>query len=143
LTGIREPGSGLEGKWSLYHSAAVTLCDGAAGERQYTDDRVRDPVVARLRARVTAEPDATLCEDGARVAILLQDGRRIERRIEHAIGSTDNPMSDRDLEGKFRALAADALPPDRIEALIATCWAVARLDDVADVMRLAVRDAIS
>jgi 2-methylcitrate dehydratase PrpD len=137
LTGMREPGSGLESKWSLYHSAAVALCDGAAGEQQYTDGRVRDPAVARLRGRVTAEPDLGLREDEARVVVALQDGRCIERHVEHALGSTANPMSDRDLERKFRALAEETLPPDRIEALIGNCWAVARLDDAADLMRLA------
>jgi len=137
LTGMREPGSGLESKWSLYHSAAVALCDGAAGERQYTDGRVRDPAVASLRARVTATADPALREDEALVAIALQDGRCIERHVEHAIGSTANPMSDRDLERKFRALGEEALPPDRIEALIEKCWAIERLDDVADLMRLA------
>ncbi len=137
LTGMREPRSGLESKWSLYHSAAVALCDGAAGEQQYTDARVRDPAVARLRERVTAEPDPALREDEGHVVIALQDGRRVERHVEHAVGSTANPMSDRDLERKFRALSEEALPPDRIQALIGKCWAVAQLDDVADLMRLA------
>ena len=54
LAGIREPRGGLESKWSIYHSAAVALCDGAAGERQYTDERVHDPVVKRLREKVSA-----------------------------------------------------------------------------------------
>jgi len=138
LTGVREPGSGLESKWSLYHSAAVALCDGAAGEQQYTDGRVRDPAVARLRERVTAEPDPAIREDEAHVAIVLRDGRRIERHVEHALGSTANPMSDRELERKFRALAEEALTPDAIEALIDECWAVERLADVAELMRLAV-----
>jgi 2-methylcitrate dehydratase PrpD len=142
LTGMREPRSGLESKWSLYHSSAVALCDGAAGEQQYTDERVRDPAVVRLRERVTAEADPGLREDEGHVVIALQDGRRVARHVEHAIGSTANPMSDRDLERKFRALSEEALPADRIQALIGKCWAVAQLDDVADLMRLAVRDGI-
>lgn len=137
LTGMRDPGSGLESKWSLYHSAAVALCDGVAGEQQYTDGRVRDPAVAGLRQRVTAEADPALREDEALVVVVLQDGSRIERHVEHALGSTANPMSDRDLERKFRALGGEALPPDRIESLIDKCWAIGRLDDVADLMRLA------
>jgi 2-methylcitrate dehydratase PrpD len=141
LTGEREPRSGLESKWSLYHSAAIALSDGAASEGQYTDGRVRDPAVARLRERVTAEPDAGLNEDEAYVRIMLRDGRQVAHHVEHAIGSRANPMSDRDLDRKFLTLSADALPAGRVEALLGKCWAVSRLHDVADIMRLAALDA--
>lgn len=137
LTGIRSPSGGLESKWSLYHSAAVTLCDGMAGEAQYTDERVRDPLVSTLRSRVTAQADPALREDEAHVAVTLSGGRRIDVHIDHALGSLDNPMSDRDLESKFRHLAGDTLPRARAEQLLETCWAVARLPDAAEIARLA------
>lgn len=138
LTGIKTPRAGLESKWSLYHSAAVALVDGAAGEHQYTDGRVHDPVVSQLRECVTAEADAGLREDEAYVAITLRDGQVLAQHVEHAIGSSDRPMSDRDLERKFLALAADVLPKTQIDALIEKCWQVASLDDVAELARMAV-----
>jgi 2-methylcitrate dehydratase PrpD len=138
LTGIKTPRAGLESKWSLYHSAAVALVDGAAGEHQYTDGRVHDPVVSQLRECVTAEADAGLREDEAYVAITLRDGQVLARHVEHALGSSGRPMSDRDLERKFLALAADVLPGTQIDALIEKCWQVASLDDVAELARMAV-----
>lgn len=137
LTGIREPRAGLESKWSIYHSAAVALCDGAAGEHQYTDERVHAAAVKALRARVSAQADASLREDEARVTIALADGRVLERHVRHATGSIDNPLSDRGLEEKFRGLAGDVLPQARREALLAKCWSVAELPDVAELARLA------
>ena len=56
LTGIKEPPNGLKSKWSIYHSAAVALVDGAAGEHQYSDERVNAPEVRALRARISATP---------------------------------------------------------------------------------------
>ena len=50
-TGKKEPKTGLEGKFSVFHSAAVALVDGGAGPEQYTDARVNDPVVRDLRSR--------------------------------------------------------------------------------------------
>ena len=138
LAGIREPRGGLESKWSIYHSAAVALCDGAAGERQYTDERVHDPAVKRLREKVSAQADASLREDEAHVKIVLDDGRVFERHIDHAAGSADNPMSDRALDAKFRALAEGVLPGERVEALLGKCRAVADLRDVAELARLGV-----
>ena len=44
---------------------------------------------------------------------LTKDGRRLEMFVEHAVGSLDHPMSDKDLESKFTGLAAGVLPPDR------------------------------
>jgi len=137
LTGIKAPRSGLESKWSLYHSAAVAIADGAAGEHQYTDERVHDRVIKQLRECVTAEVDAGLRDDEAHVAITLCDGRVLEQHVEHAIGSIDRPMSDRDLERKFLALAADVLPQAQIDALLGKCWQVADLDDVAELARMA------
>lgn len=138
LTGIRSPQTGLESKWSIYHSAAVALCDGAAGEDQYTDARVREPQVSQVRERVAADADPKLREDEAHVTVTLGDGRRLELHIEHALGSADNPMSDRDLERKFRVLAEGTLPAERADALLAQCWAVERLPDMAGLARLTV-----
>jgi 2-methylcitrate dehydratase PrpD len=137
LTGIREPRGGLESKWSIYHSAAVAICDGAAGERQYDDARVRDPQVASLRAKVSAESDPSLREDEAHVAIRIGTGRTVEAHVEHATGSAANPLSDAGLETKFRQLADGVLPCSRVEELIAACWRVRELDDVAELARLA------
>jgi 2-methylcitrate dehydratase PrpD len=138
LTGIKAPRSGLESKWSLYHSAAVAIVDNAAGEHQYTDERVHDPVVSQLRECVTAEADTGLREDEAYVVITLRDGQILGQHIEHAIGSIGHPMSDRDLERKFLALPEDVLSKAQVDALIEKCWQAARLDDVAVLARLAV-----
>ena len=137
LTGISAPRDGLESKWSIYHSAAVALCDGSAGERQYTDARVHDPSVKSVRERVTAEADAGLREDEAWVRIALLDGQRLELHVEHASGSVANPLSDQALEAKFRDLAEGVLTRPRMDALLAKCWDVARLPDAGELARLA------
>jgi 2-methylcitrate dehydratase PrpD len=137
LTGIREPRAGLESKWSLYHSAAVAICDGAAGEQQYTDERVKDAAVAALRASVSAEEDASLRDDEAHVTITLRDGRVLEIHVDHATGSAANPLSDEGLNAKFRQLAEGVLPETRIDALLRQCWRVGELGDVGELARLA------
>jgi 2-methylcitrate dehydratase PrpD len=97
---------------------------------------VHDPAIAALRARVTAEGDAGLRDDEAHVAITLSDSKVLETHIEHATGSAANPLTDRGLEAKFRALAETVLPESRISALIDTCWRVDELEDVAELARL-------
>jgi 2-methylcitrate dehydratase PrpD len=137
LTGIREPATGLEAKWSVFHSAAVAVLDGAAGERQYTDERLRDPGVERLRRAVSAQADARLRQDEAHVEMTLDDGRVLRRHVAHAAGSRDNPMTDEGLSAKFRALAEEALPRERVEGVLAQCWAVGTMADVGALPKLA------
>jgi 2-methylcitrate dehydratase PrpD len=135
LTGKKTPQVGLEGKFSVYHSAAVALIFGAAGEQQYSDECVRDPRVVRLRDRVSAVIEPGLHEDQAHVTVRLNDGRTFEKRIEHAIGSLERPMSDRDLEAKFRTLSEGILSPSERDRLIGLCWGMESLEDIADVAR--------
>ena len=137
LTGKKTPTSGLEGKFSVYHSCAVAIVDGAAGPAQYSDARVADPTVVALREKVRAEIDPALAEDAARVRVRLKDGRALDCAVEHALGSRGRPMSDSDLEAKFRDLAAGALDRDSVEALIGACWSLDRSDDAAELARLA------
>ena len=49
LTGKKEPVDGLQGKFSVYHGAAVGLTIGRAGEAEYADDVVTRPDIVALR----------------------------------------------------------------------------------------------
>jgi 2-methylcitrate dehydratase PrpD len=138
LAGIKLPATGLKSKWSLYHSAAVALTDGAAGEHQYTDARVRDPAVADLRQRIAARPNARFAEVEARATCRLKDGRSLVQHIEKVIGSTERPMSERDLDEKVAGLCEGILPPQRARVLIETCRSLPELHDVAAIARAAV-----
>ena len=142
LTGKRTPQVGLEGKFSVYHSAAVAIIHGAAGEAQYTDACVRDPRVSALRDRVTASADPGVHEDQVRITITLKDGRTLEKSVAHAIGSLERPMSDADLEAKFRSLAHGVLSNAETDRLIRLCWDVGALPQAAEVARAAVPAAL-
>jgi len=128
LTGKTDPRVGLEGKFSVSHCAAVAVIDGAAGEAQFADARIKDPAVIALRQRVRAEVDKTIDEDAAAIAITLVDGTVVKKRVEHCIGSLAHPMSDTDLEAKFRGLCEPILDADHIEMLINACWQLDQAD---------------
>ncbi|TMH58527.1 MAG: MmgE/PrpD family protein [Betaproteobacteria bacterium] len=138
LTGKKAPRTGLEGKFSVYHSAAVAIIDGAAGPAQYSDAHVADPAVIALRDRVRATVDPALSEDAAHIRIRLSDGRIHERFVAHALGSIENPMSDGDLEAKFRGLCAPILSEDATQAIIAACRRFDTSTDAGALARLTV-----
>ena len=137
LTAKAKPQSGLEGKFSVFHAAAAAIVCGAAGEPQFSDQCVRDPRVVRLRDRVSATPDDKLRKTEARVSIRLKDGRTLSKHVEHALGTLQRPMSDADLEAKFRGLTAGILGKQRIDELIRLCWSIAALPDAGEIARKA------
>ena len=134
LTGKTRPAVGLEGKFSVFHCAAVAIIDGAVGEAQFSDARVVDPRVTALRDRVRAVVDPATHEDAADIRITMRDGRVLHRHVEHAIGSLARPMSDADLEAKFRGLCAPVLDAAAVDALVR---ATLQLDSMASAGALA------
>jgi 2-methylcitrate dehydratase PrpD len=138
LTGKRTPHTGLEGKFSVFHAAAVALVRGAAGEAHFSDEAVRDPVVVNLRDRVQASVDPGMKSYlEARVKIILRDGAVLKRHVPHALGTLARPLSDGDLEAKFRDLVGPVLAPARVEELISLCWDMENVSDVGAIARAA------
>jgi 2-methylcitrate dehydratase PrpD len=104
ITGVSEPSTGLQSKFSWKHSAAVAYVDGNAGIPQYTDEKAVDPVIASLRGKVSAVEDAALGKDEA-FAVMRVSGRTFEVHVPHASGTAANPMTDEAMRSKFVANA--------------------------------------
>jgi len=122
LTGRKAPTTTLEGKLSVFHAAAAALVARRVGEQEFADDFVRRADVIALRDKVSVRPDASVREDEAHITVSLDDGRTFTRHVEHAAGTAERPMTDREVETKFRGLCEPYLAPARIEALIDRCW---------------------
>src|SRR6185437_9198383 len=131
LTGKKNPQDGLEGKFSVYHSAAIALMRGYAGPAEYTTAAVKDPVAVALRRRISVQADPKIGEDEATVVITTTDGRVLRKHVEHAIGSAARPLSDDDLDRKYHELAQDILPHDQTEEVLALAWNLEKLPSAA------------
>ncbi len=133
LTGKKTPRIGLEGKFSIDHAAAVAIIDGAAGEKQFSDAKVRDPQTVALREKVNPIVDPSIRPEQVDMTMTLKDGRKLHKFIQHAIGSTEVPMTNKQLEKKFSDLAGGILTADQTRALIDKCWHVEQLDSAAEI----------
>jgi 2-methylcitrate dehydratase PrpD len=129
--------TGVEAQVSLQHSVAVAFLYGAAGVKEYTDACVNDPAVLALRAKVTAEDDASIPPDAAVVSLRTAAGDLRSAHIAHARGSLARPLSDRELEAKLRDLAAYGAPGIDAERLIDAIWSLDQTNDTAAIMRIA------
>ena len=128
---------GLQGKFSVYHGAAVGLVRGKGGLREYTDEAVNDPQIKRVREVATAVGDPSITEDQSRIEVELADGRRLTKFVEQSLGNIHRPLTDKQLEEKFRDQAVLVLPAQEVESLIDLCWRIDQLDDVGDLVTAA------
>jgi 2-methylcitrate dehydratase PrpD len=133
LTGEKEPKDGLQGKFSVYHGVAAGLMRGRAGEEEFSDAFVNDPQVVALRKKVQAAVDDSIAEESVRMTAVLTDGKRVDVHVEHAIGSLQRPLTDAQLENKFRSLVEPVLGAARAGDITRACW---RLGSAADVRTL-------
>jgi 2-methylcitrate dehydratase PrpD len=136
LESRRDPKSGLESRLSFQHAMAVALIDGAAYPAQFTDARASDPAVARLREKIEVTGDDAVPQDACELTLTLADGSSCTEHVAHATGTLENPMSDSQIEEKFRALALCVLPQDRVDQLLDVLGRLERLEDVSELIDL-------
>ena len=137
LAAKRTPQNGYAAKFSLPYLIAVMLVRGGAGLADFTDEAVRDATVLDVAAKVGYELDPTIDyprQFVGHVRVTLADGRVLEDHQDHPRGGPDFPMSDKELDAKFRDNARRALPDERIDRIVDE---VARLPRLTTVRPLA------
>jgi len=135
LTGKKEPKDGLQGKFSVYHGCAAGLLFGRAGEEEFADEVVTSQAATDLRRKVVAIVDDSIDEASADVTAYLQSGAPIHIRVDHAIGSLENPMTDSLLEKKFHDLSDPVIGEKMTQALIESCWKLGQSPDLKTLLQ--------
>ena len=135
LTAKRAPKDGLEGKFSVFHGGAVGLVYGRAAPSQYTDETVQDSEVINIRDRIQAEAEPALQADETQIQLTLRDGSKLSKHVQHAVGSLHVPMTDEQLEAKFKDQCA-AILGDDLERVSQACWQIGSSPDVAEIVQL-------
>jgi 2-methylcitrate dehydratase PrpD len=130
--------TGLEGRFSVYHGAAVGLVRGTARLQEYTDAAVNDPEIRRVRELAVAERDTTITDDQARVRVTMRNGQVYEHFVAQSIGNVHRPLSDEQLSRKFREQSVLALPEAQVDAVLTACWRIDALESLASLIETAV-----
>ncbi len=131
------PSTAYSAKFSVPYCIAVALIDGAAGLSQFTDQKIRDETILGLAAKVRYEvdPNDPYPENyvGA-ITARLRDGTEVNAVQPCLRGGRRDPMSETELEAKFRANAAfggwSETLADRFSAFCNDALTADRLDDL-------------
>ena len=138
LTGKTAPKTGLEGKFSVYHSAACALLRGDGAPTAFTDEVVSLPEIVALRDRVKASADPQCHEASVTIEVTFKDGTTLKKHVERAIGSRERPLTNEQLETKFMNQAMLVIGEAPSRALLDLAWTIEELDQAGAVARASV-----
>ena len=127
--------TGRESQVSAQHAAAVALIYGEAGLDQFTDAAVNDSRVRALARKVTLAVVPGVPVPDVRIDVTYNDGRTEEVLVKDARGTDNGPLSDAEIEAKFRNLAERAPDCTRTERLIETIWRLDEMENVGPLLR--------
>jgi 2-methylcitrate dehydratase PrpD len=98
--------NGYAAKFSTPYCIAVGFLDGKAGFEQFTDERVHDPNVRALAAKISYVIDPNNdypANFSGHIRATLTDGTVQEVRKPHMRGGAHEPLTDDEVAAKFRA----------------------------------------
>jgi 2-methylcitrate dehydratase len=136
-----EPKTRESADHSMPYTVAIALLHGDVEEKHFGDEYLRDPQVRALTQRVKVKatdeadrrmPEAMYCK----MQLVTQSGATHTAIVEYHQGHWKNPMSDTQLEAKFRKLAGAVLSHAQTSRLLETLWRFERLADAGEVVRL-------
>lgn len=124
-----DPTEAIATGYSLPYLLAIALVDGRVGPDQVNGDRLHDPVVRQLMAKVVADPDAPPASAPERVTVRLDDGTVLTAEC----GSKPDLSEPGEITAKFDDCAGRRLDPYGVTQLKE---AILNLSAVADVRDL-------
>jgi 2-methylcitrate dehydratase len=126
---------------SLPYCTAVALMDGEVTERQFEPSRFTDPTLLELVAKIKLHRDLALNERYPRgipnrLTVTLEDGRQLVKEVEYPRGHARNPMTDAEVEKKFRTMVEPRYGKARADQVLAASWSLETLKEAGELVRL-------
>lgn len=128
------PVDGMEAKLSLQHAVAITLLEGDAGVRRFTDAAVGQSRVLRDKVQVVA--DEGLSQQEAAIEVQLHRGALLQARYSPLPGDEHPSLDDGGLALKFHDLLAHGAPHCAAERLLEQLRATEQLSDLRSLVSL-------
>ncbi len=124
---------------SIPYAASLALMYGRIEPEYYEDPYLHDQRLLDLVSRVKCLPsdeadrsehEFNLCE----LEIVLNSGECKTVRVEYHRGHFKNPMTDGEMEEKFRSMAQKHLSADRADSLLRQLWALETVPKVGELI---------
>ncbi len=126
---------------SLPYVIAAALVDRQVTPQQFTPEKIMDPTIrAQLnKVEVVADPEIEKVFPALQrviVTISTSDGREFTRQLDYPKGDPRNPLTDREVEEKFEALAVPVLSQAAQKKVKDAVWNLEKLGSATELMKL-------
>ncbi|MBI3042736.1 MAG: MmgE/PrpD family protein [Betaproteobacteria bacterium] len=128
----RHPDTAINGRFNIYHAAALALTRRSAGIASFDSADIDDSKLAALRDRMKVEADASLRPSQAGVHIRFVSGVSKEQKVEFPSGSPERPLTEEQLREKFIELACRCMTKGSAERLLESCLSLEQSVDMAE-----------
>lgn len=133
------PKTVLDCQMSLPYTLAVAAIDRKVGHRQYAEERIHDPRIQELAARVKTPVRQYLVDayvqDHRRVASDVEvetvTGKKYSTRIDYPRGGPENFADPGEIEGKFRSLTEEVIGEGAATAILEKIGGLEKMESIA------------
>jgi 2-methylcitrate dehydratase PrpD len=135
--GEKAPKSFHAAQMSLPYSIAVVFKEGQALLKQYSDHKLKDPVLVRLMNMTQITTDASLPRGvSCRMTVTMNDGRKFVSQVDYPKGTIQDPMTDAELQAKFCRLAVPTIGAGHAEQIVDLVSGIDKCSNVRKLMLL-------
>ena len=119
----------------------AAILDGDITAGSFAERRIRDPVITGLLERTTIRenPEFTRlhpAEWPCRIVVTGRNGVRKVAEARHFKGHAKRPLTEAEVEHKFRALTRTRLTHDEADAILARALRLEQLADIGELLSL-------
>lgn len=143
LEGRRRPATTLDAKFSIPFTVGTAAARGNVVIKDFTPEGIKDPVSLKMAQKVVPKYDDAFTTLKGRppgaIEIRTKQGKVYRKRLEVPYGHPTRPLSQQDIERKFRDCALYSirpLPPENVNRAIEFIHHLETLKDVGQVIRL-------
>jgi 2-methylcitrate dehydratase PrpD len=131
----------ISAQMSLPFSLALTMLKGSNDVGQYSQENIRNKSLLDFARKVKLTIDKELEKEypkiiGAVVSMRMRNGKVLQEKVRYPKGEPENPMTQEELEGKFRSLGSKVLPKENLDKLIETVRTLEQLKDIHELTTL-------
>ncbi|TMI25836.1 MmgE/PrpD family protein [Candidatus Bathyarchaeota archaeon] len=121
---------------SLPYIVAMALLEGKIDNSSYAPKKFKDPKTLDFLKKVTVAEDKDLTAMypeavANRVTVKLSSGKVVSKQVNYHKGHPKNPMSDQDVEKKFRTLTKRQLSENQAKRALNILWTLEKVNDVS------------
>ncbi len=121
---------------SFPYCVAVALLDGKVTLRSFETKRLADQALHEMMQKLRVVPQPEFVDRyphamPTRITIRTKAGNGYVQQVDYPLGHPKNPMSDREVEDKFRRLATGKIDRSHMNKVIDLVWKLDQLKDIS------------